>query len=408
MPASAPPAGDLEREQAYLDHARAELARMRTSAEQLDASRASDAISGEVLSRVLARRIASLQDDPRTTLFFGRIDLEPDDGPAEQFHIGRRHVSDEAGDPVVVDWRAPISTAFYRASPVDRMDVVLRRRFGVDRGRLTALEDEHLVPAAGVTCCRHRSPGLAPRCRDRAPPHRPDARHRLDDPARAGRDRARRAHRQHLRAGRARHRQDRGRAAPSGVAALLLPRAARPLGRARHRPQPRVPRPHRGGASLARRGAGRARHHRVAPRPRPGPGHGHLGGGDPQGRRPARRRAAPGHVEPRPACDGGARGAARGAQVARAGIRRAGDPRRARRAGRALLGRSRPAAAASRPPPAARDGARGRLPRRPRAGRRREVGRGQEVRLVRVAGPRPAGGAAPPVVRRRCPARCGR
>ena len=151
MPASAPPAGDLEREQAYLDHARAELARMRTSAEQLDASRASDAISGEVLSRVLARRIASLQDDPRTTLFFGRIDLEPPEGPAEQFHIGRRHVSDEAGDPVVVDWRAPISTAFYRASPIDRMHVVLRRRFGVDRGRLTALEDEHLVPSGAVT-----------------------------------------------------------------------------------------------------------------------------------------------------------------------------------------------------------------------------------------------------------------
>jgi DNA helicase IV len=144
MPAPVPPAGELEREQAYLEHARAELARMRTSAEQLDASRASDAISGEVLSRVLARRIASLQDDPRTTLFFGRIDVEPTDGPAEQFHIGRRHVTDEAGDPVVVDWRAPISTAFYRASPLEPMDVVLRRRFGVDRGRLSALEDEHL------------------------------------------------------------------------------------------------------------------------------------------------------------------------------------------------------------------------------------------------------------------------
>ncbi|GAA2147507.1 DNA helicase IV [Humibacillus xanthopallidus] len=154
MPAPATPTGELEREQDYLDHARAELARMRTSAEQLDASRASDAISAEVLSRVLARRIASLQDDPRATLFFGRIDLEPSDGPAEQFHIGRRHVSDEAGDPVVVDWRAPISTAFYRASPTDRMDVVLRRRFGVDRGRLTALEDEHLrergTPTSGT------------------------------------------------------------------------------------------------------------------------------------------------------------------------------------------------------------------------------------------------------------------
>ncbi|GAA2744062.1 AAA family ATPase [Terrabacter aerolatus] len=135
---------ELAREQAYLDDAREQLARMRRLAESLDASKASDAISGEVLGWVLARRIASLQDDPRTTLFFGRIDVDPADGPAEQFHIGRRHVTDEAGDPVVVDWRAPISTAFYRASPLEPMDVVLRRRFGADRGRLTALEDEHL------------------------------------------------------------------------------------------------------------------------------------------------------------------------------------------------------------------------------------------------------------------------
>ena len=135
---------ELVREQAFLDRARAELNRMRETAEALDASRASDAISGEVLSRVLARRIASLQDDPRTTLFFGRIDVDPDGGPAESFHVGRRHVSDEAGDPVVVDWRAPVSTAFYRASRLEPMDVVLRRRFGVDHGRLTAIEDEHL------------------------------------------------------------------------------------------------------------------------------------------------------------------------------------------------------------------------------------------------------------------------
>src|SRR5262245_49496980 len=135
---------ELEQEQAYLEHARAQLTRMREAAEALDASRASDKISGEVLSRVLARRIASLQDDPRTTLFFGRIDVDPAGGPAERFHIGRRHVSDGAGDRVVVDWRAPVSTAFYRASPRDTMDVVLRRRFGVDQGRLTAVEDEHL------------------------------------------------------------------------------------------------------------------------------------------------------------------------------------------------------------------------------------------------------------------------
>lgn len=136
---------DLAAEQAHLDRARAELARMRAAAEALDASKASDAVSGEVLGWVLARRIASLQDDPQTTLFFGRIDTRPRGLPAEDFHIGRRHVTDAAGDPLVVDWRAPISTGFYRASRAEPMDVVRRRRFGVHAGRLTAIEDEWLM-----------------------------------------------------------------------------------------------------------------------------------------------------------------------------------------------------------------------------------------------------------------------
>ncbi|WP_377643509.1 HelD family protein [Oryzobacter terrae] len=134
----------LADEQAHLDHARAQLRRMREQTDRLDASTAGDAWSSELLGRVLARRVASLQDDPRTTLFFGRIDTRPEHGD-ETFHVGRRHVSDDRGDPVVVDWRAPISTAFYRASPAQPMGVELRRRFGVDRGRLTAYEDERLT-----------------------------------------------------------------------------------------------------------------------------------------------------------------------------------------------------------------------------------------------------------------------
>lgn len=163
---------ELASEQAYLDHARAELARMRELAESLDAAKASDAVSAEALGVVLARRIASLQDDPRTTLFFGRIDVGagspwvgddagvpgaaptarvPDlaPGAVAAFHVGRRHVGDESGDPVVVDWRAPVSTAFYRASPAEPLGVVRRRRFGVDRGRLTAIEDERVGGPSG-------------------------------------------------------------------------------------------------------------------------------------------------------------------------------------------------------------------------------------------------------------------
>ena len=53
-------------------------------------------------------------------------------------------MADSHGDPVVIDWRADVSTAFYRASPAEPMGVSLRRRFGIDKGQLTAFEDEQL------------------------------------------------------------------------------------------------------------------------------------------------------------------------------------------------------------------------------------------------------------------------
>ena len=46
-------------------------------------------------------------------------------GRAETFHIGRRHVRDAAGDPVVIDWRAPMSRPFYQASAVDPQGLVI-------------------------------------------------------------------------------------------------------------------------------------------------------------------------------------------------------------------------------------------------------------------------------------------
>ena len=88
------------------------------------------------------------------------------------------------GDPMVIDWRAPVSQPFYRASKKDPLDVALRRRFGYTGGDLTAYEDEHLSDPAEVG--RHQQAAPAG---DRAPARRPDARHRRDHPARAGRDR---------------------------------------------------------------------------------------------------------------------------------------------------------------------------------------------------------------------------
>lgn len=148
MPSTPPttPGDPLRAEQAYLHTARAELARMREHTRSLE-SQAGDAVSGEYLAGILWQRAQSLIDDPRTALFFGRLDTADPDQP-ERWYIGRRHVSDESGNPVVVDWRAPISTPFYRASGTEPMGIWRRRRFGIDHGSITAYEDEVLTGTA--------------------------------------------------------------------------------------------------------------------------------------------------------------------------------------------------------------------------------------------------------------------
>ncbi|CAN7296707.1 HelD family protein [Knoellia sp. LjRoot47] len=134
---------ELTQERAHLANARAELARMRERTLALDVQ-GGDAVSSERLAETLWRRARSLEDDPTTALFFGRVDLDTD----ERWYIGRRHVTDDMGDPLVIDWRAPVSTTFYRASHSDPLGVRLRRRFGYDHGRITAMEDEHLLDAS--------------------------------------------------------------------------------------------------------------------------------------------------------------------------------------------------------------------------------------------------------------------
>ena len=155
-------APELQRERDHLAKARAELARMRERTLSLEAH-GGDRVSSEFLASTLYRRAQSLVDDATSTLFFGRIDRSPDGAPTaaappepaaatvERWYIGRRHVADATGDPVVIDWRAEVSTAFYRASRTAPMGVRLRRRFGIDRGTLTAYEDEHLTDPGEVT-----------------------------------------------------------------------------------------------------------------------------------------------------------------------------------------------------------------------------------------------------------------
>jgi len=155
----------LAAEREHLRQSRAFLELMRTHVLSLRAM-GGDPVSEEYLKADLYRRAEALRDLPDTPLFFGRLDyrpgaleLHPDDAPqpgdvpdTEHFHVGRRHVHDSHGTPVVIDWRAPVSRPFYRASQADPMGLDRRRRFGFAGGELTAFEDEtfgHGAQAAG-------------------------------------------------------------------------------------------------------------------------------------------------------------------------------------------------------------------------------------------------------------------
>lgn len=85
------------------------------------------------------------------SLVFGRIDVADDGGGGPtSFYIGRLPVSDEAHDPVVVDWRAPIAEAFYRATGPHPMGLDRRRHFA-SRGRtLVDIDDEFFGSSDGA------------------------------------------------------------------------------------------------------------------------------------------------------------------------------------------------------------------------------------------------------------------
>ena len=100
----------------------------------------------DVVAAQAGRRLATL-DVPKGRMAVGRLDEEGGD----TWYVGRLAVADEDGDPMLVDWRAPIAEAFYRAVPGDPMGVVRRRHFRWRGDRLVGLDDEVLDAEAATT-----------------------------------------------------------------------------------------------------------------------------------------------------------------------------------------------------------------------------------------------------------------
>ncbi|MFD4524914.1 HelD family protein [Streptomyces sp. NPDC058470] len=155
-------ARSLTRERAYHDTCRTALAAMVAGAEEHVVTGEDVSASGadaEVLGHRLRGRAKEMRELPEGPLFFGRLDFGSAGGAAgehagQSYHIGRLRITEHpSAPPLVVDWRAPVSRAFYQASARAPQGVAVRRRFGWapgstgDSADLTGLEDEHIGQA---------------------------------------------------------------------------------------------------------------------------------------------------------------------------------------------------------------------------------------------------------------------
>ncbi|MDX2544877.1 AAA family ATPase [Streptomyces sp. WI04-05B] len=160
-PPESPLHDSLRRERAHHDICRAALAAMIDGAREHVVTGADVSASGadaEVLGYQLRSKAKELGELPEGPLFFGRLDFAGGDRGGDHrgasYHVGRLRISEHpTRPPLVVDWRAPVSRAFYQASARDPQGVAVRRRFGWapgstgDSADLTGLEDEHLTEA---------------------------------------------------------------------------------------------------------------------------------------------------------------------------------------------------------------------------------------------------------------------
>ena len=99
-----------------------------------------------------SQRISSLEG-VEDRLVFGRMDLSPtvvspdgsssSDAPSTEVHyVGRIGLQDSQRHEVVLDWRAPMSRAFYQATASAPMGLLRRRHIATHNREVTGLEDE--------------------------------------------------------------------------------------------------------------------------------------------------------------------------------------------------------------------------------------------------------------------------
>ena len=132
-----------------LEHMREEAMTMRDNAAVANMRGAGDLVERDVVMSTALTRLDQLAigDQP---LFFGRIDYDVNaEGTRDVYHVGRLAVSDEQLNALVVDWRAPVAEAFYRATGVESLGLSRRRHVAIRGHEVVGVEDEYFADANG-------------------------------------------------------------------------------------------------------------------------------------------------------------------------------------------------------------------------------------------------------------------
>jgi hypothetical protein len=134
---------ELEAEQRRLDQAYAYLDQARWAAaavlEQLqDVGSNQQALYERDVSVAHAQQRLNQLSFGDAQLCFGRLD----ESDGRHLYVGRVAVTAPDQEPFVIDWRAPASAPFYRATAIDPMGVVRRRHFHARGRALVGIDDE--------------------------------------------------------------------------------------------------------------------------------------------------------------------------------------------------------------------------------------------------------------------------
>lgn len=142
---------ELAEEQKHVDLCYDRLDQLREQARlslqesvERDTSTPQSIFEREVFASYSRRRLQAVSASEHQ-LVFGRLDCENEPGP---LYVGRIGMADDAHHRILIDWRAPVGSAFYRATARSPQGVIRRRTLVTHGRRVVDINDDLLASDA--------------------------------------------------------------------------------------------------------------------------------------------------------------------------------------------------------------------------------------------------------------------